>query len=177
MLISIIRARRGDWPTTMRLRGFAYDKLENDATSVTDRLVWLGSSEGGYIPGLYDQLAGAYRRAGRIEAPRRIGVAKELSRRTELTWPGKVWNSLLYATVGYGYRNWLAAVWLGAPAAGMDPAGASPRMLLAPHRHWLDPDYRRRGRTDQRPQARLAEARNHPWQGRGSAKSFLMAAE
>jgi hypothetical protein len=105
---------QASWPTTMRLRGFAYDKLENDATSVTDRLVWLGSSEGGYIPGLYDQLAGAYRRAGRIEAARRIGVAKELSRRTELTWPGKVWNSLLYATVGYGYRNWLAAVWLGA---------------------------------------------------------------
>ena len=41
-------------------------------------------------------------------------LPKELSRRTELTWPGKVWNSLLYVTVGYGYRNWLAAVWLGA---------------------------------------------------------------
>ena len=105
---------QASWPVRMRLRGFAYDKLENDATSVTDRVAWLGRSEGGYIPGLYDQLAGAYRRAGHPEAARRIGVAKELRRRRELTWPGKAWNSLLYVTVGYGYRNWLAAVWLGA---------------------------------------------------------------
>lgn len=108
---------QASWPTatrTMRLRGFTYDKLENDVPSVTDRLAWLGRSEGGgYIPGLYDQLAGAYRRAGRIQAARRIGVAKELSRRRKLTWPGKAWNSLLYVTVGYGYRNWLAGVWLG----------------------------------------------------------------
>jgi hypothetical protein len=104
---------RESWPTAMRLRGFTYDKLENHAISVPDRLGWLESSEGGYIPGLYDQLAGAYRRAGRIEAARRVGVAKERGRRSELGWSGKTWNSLLYITVGYGYRNWLAGAWLG----------------------------------------------------------------
>ena len=106
---------KATWPETktMRLRGFAYDKLENDAISIKDRLTWLGLNEGGYIPGLYDQLAGAYRRAGRTEDARRVGVAKELGRRRELPWPGKAWNSLLYVTVGYGYRNWLAGVWLG----------------------------------------------------------------
>jgi hypothetical protein len=119
-VVDLTNARAGSfyddqatWPAAMRLRGFAYDKLENDAVSVTDRLAWLARSEGGYIPGLYDQLAGAYRRAGRITAARRTGVAKELGRRSELTWPGKAWNSLLYVTVGYGYRNWLAGVWLG----------------------------------------------------------------
>lgn len=40
-------------------------------------------------------------------------MAKELARRRELTWPGKAWNWLLYVTVGYGYRYWLAGVWLG----------------------------------------------------------------
>jgi hypothetical protein len=119
-VVDLTNARAGSfyddqatWPAAMRLRGFAYDKLENDAVSVTDRLAWLGRSEGGYIPGLYDQLAGAYRRAGRVAAARRTGVAKDLGRRSELTWPGKAWNSLLYVTVGYGYRNWLAGVWLG----------------------------------------------------------------
>jgi hypothetical protein len=26
--------------------------------------------------------------------------------------PGKLWNWLLYVTVGYGYRTWLAGLWL-----------------------------------------------------------------
>jgi hypothetical protein len=40
-------------------------------------------------------------------------VAREPGRRSELGWPGKTWNSLLYITVGYGYRNWLAGAWIG----------------------------------------------------------------
>jgi hypothetical protein len=102
------------WPLRIMLRGFAYDKLENDTTSLRSRLAWLKRSGEGYAPGPYDQLAGAYRRAGRAEAARRVAIAKEQERRTEQSWPGKVWNWLLYLTVGYGYRNWLAGAWLGA---------------------------------------------------------------
>jgi hypothetical protein len=102
------------WPALIRLRGFAYDKLENETTSLTERLASLKRNGEGYAPGPYDQLAGAYRRSGRAEAARRVAIAKERDRRTELSWPGKMWNWLLYVTVGYGYRNWLAGAWLGA---------------------------------------------------------------
>jgi hypothetical protein len=102
------------WPALIKLRGFAYDKLENDTTSLDDRLAWLKRGREGYAPGPYDQLAGAYRRVGRAGAARRVAIAKERDRRTELSWPGKIWNWLLYVTVGYGYRNWLAGAWLGA---------------------------------------------------------------
>jgi hypothetical protein len=102
------------WPALIKLRGFAYDKLENDTTSLGDRVAWLKRSGEGYAPGPYDQLAGAYRRAGRPDAARQVAIAKERDRRPELSRPGKVWNWLLYVTVGYGYRNWLAGAWLGA---------------------------------------------------------------
>ena len=38
---------QASWPAAMRLRGFAYDKLENDAISVTDRLDWLERDKSG----------------------------------------------------------------------------------------------------------------------------------
>jgi hypothetical protein len=102
------------WPERIRLRGFTYDKLENETTNVQDRLAWLKRTGESYAPGPYDQLAGAYRSAGLNETARRVAIAKERDRRAELSWPGKLWNWLLYVTVGYGYRNWLAGAWLGA---------------------------------------------------------------
>lgn len=100
------------WPDSMLLRGFTYEALENDQISVRNRLQWLKLHPDGYTPQIYDQLATAYRRAGRAEAVRRVGVAKQWRRRSvfnPLNW-------LLYLTVGYGYRTWLAAVWLAALA-------------------------------------------------------------
>jgi hypothetical protein len=66
----------------------------------------------GYSPEIYDQLAAAYRRAGRDEAARRVAIAKQWRRRKALGPAGKLLNWLLYLTVGYGYRTWLAAGWL-----------------------------------------------------------------
>jgi hypothetical protein len=66
----------------------------------------------GYSPEIYDQLAAAYRRAGRDEAARQVGIAKQWRRRKALGPAGKLLNWLLYLTIGYGYRTWLAAVWL-----------------------------------------------------------------
>ena len=100
------------WPTAMRLRGFVYEALENDSVSVSARLGWLARHQDGYAPGLYDQLAVAYRRSGHPEAARRVGIAKQWHRRSEFKPLGKVWNWLLYLTVGYGYRTWLAGLWL-----------------------------------------------------------------
>jgi hypothetical protein len=96
------------WPASLWLRRFVYDMLENDQVSVRDRLGWLRRQQGGYTPQPYEQLAAAYRSDGRAEAARRVLVAKQWRRRR---WFNP-WNWLLYATVGDGYRSWLALVWL-----------------------------------------------------------------
>jgi hypothetical protein len=96
------------WPWRLRLRGFVYDSLANEVVSVRARLGWLRLHEDGYAPQPYEQLAAAYRRDGRDEAARRVLIAKQWRRRR---WFNP-WNWLLYATVGYGYRTWLALVWL-----------------------------------------------------------------
>jgi hypothetical protein len=96
------------WPERLRLRGFVYDNLANDRVRVRTRLGWLRRHQGGYAPQVYEQLAAAYRRDGRDEAARRVLIAKQWRRRGRLN----PWNWLLYATVGYGYRTWLAGLWL-----------------------------------------------------------------
>lgn len=102
------------WPPRQLLDGFTYRRLGNNHVSVAERLDWLERGEGRFVPGTYDQLATCYRDSGRIEDARRVAYAKQRRRRRELHWPGKVWNVLLQVTVGYGYRPWLAGVWLGA---------------------------------------------------------------
>jgi hypothetical protein len=96
------------WPEKLRLRGFVYDVVHNDKVSVRGRLGWLQRNRDGYTPQPYDQLAAAYRRDGRDEAARRVLIAKQWRRRGRLN----PWNWLLYGTVSYGYRTWLAALWL-----------------------------------------------------------------
>lgn len=100
------------WPETMELRGFVYGTLENDHVSVQDRLRWLTLHPSKYTPQLYDQLAAAYRRIGQEDAACEVGIAKQWHRRSVLNAGGKLLNWLLYATVGYGYRTWLAGAWL-----------------------------------------------------------------
>jgi hypothetical protein len=102
------------WPATIRLRGFTYDRLgiRGDQADARTRLRWLAHDPGGYAPQLYDQLAATYRRAGDEQAARKVAVAKQWRRRTALSPIGKPVNWLLYLTIGYGYRTWLAAIWL-----------------------------------------------------------------
>jgi hypothetical protein len=99
-------------PMSLVLQGFVYDRLENDRMKVRERLIWLQLDVGGYIPQAYDQLAAAYRSAGREEAARKVAIGKQWRRRTVLNPAGKLLNWLLYVTVGYGYRTWLAGAWL-----------------------------------------------------------------
>jgi hypothetical protein len=126
--VSLTNARIGSfhddqetWPARLRLRGFIYDTLENDQIPVRARVRWLRRHEGGYTPQVYEQLAAAYRGDGRDEDARRVLIAKQWHRRRVLNPLGKLWNWLLYVTVGYGYRTWLAAVWL----AGLLVAGST----------------------------------------------------
>jgi hypothetical protein len=117
------------WPRLLRLDGFVYDQLVSESMGVADRLTWVSLPDGDtpdqpsvrrrphakrdrYAPGPYDELAAAYRRAGYPERARRVAIEKQWRRRSELNVAGKAWNWFLWSTVGYGYRTWLAALWL-----------------------------------------------------------------
>jgi hypothetical protein len=98
------------WPSVLYLQGFVYDGFENQDVSTRARLQWLKLHPGRFAPQLYDQLAEAYRRAGDESAARTVAVAKQWHRRRAFNPLNWLW----YATVGYGYRTWLAGIWLAA---------------------------------------------------------------
>jgi hypothetical protein len=100
------------WPDALDLRGFVYQILVNDGVDVRSRLRWLDRQPHDYLPQPYDQLTAAYRSAGREDAARLVAIAKQRRRRHAINPASKLINWLLYLTVGYGYRTWLAALWL-----------------------------------------------------------------
>jgi len=102
------------WPRRIWLNGFTYDSIQGRRAPVTERLQWLRRDTLGYRPQPYEQLAAFYRRSGRDEDARQVLLAKQRHRRTTLHAPGRIFGQLLDWTVGYGYRPWLAAIWLAA---------------------------------------------------------------
>jgi len=129
------------WPSQLRLRGFTYAALdENEKVSAGERLGWLTRDRDGYSPQPYEQLAAVYRREGREQDAREVAIARQRARRRTLALPGRLWSLLLDVAIGYGYRTWLAGVWLlGWWAAGtLVFAAAYPHHLIpaapnAPH--------------------------------------------
>jgi hypothetical protein len=118
--VSLITAKVGtlvddaaSWPNRVDLTGFTYDVLYEDRTvTARRRLGWLSRNPSGYVPQPYEQLASVYRRAGRDEDARIVAIAKQRARRKTLSLPRKAWSLMLDSLVGYGYRTWLAGVWL-----------------------------------------------------------------
>ncbi|MFF8531693.1 oxidoreductase [Streptomyces sp. NPDC015532] len=100
------------WSAHLDLRGLVYQTLINDDVPVRARLNWLERQQHGYAPQPYDQLAAAYRQAGQEDAARLVAIHKQRRRRRTLNPAGRLLDWLLYLTVGYGYRTWLAALWL-----------------------------------------------------------------
>jgi hypothetical protein len=130
-----------NWPSQLRLRGFTYAALdEKEKVSAGERLGWLTRDRDGYSPQPYEQLAAVYRREGREQDAREVAIARQRARRRTLALPGRLWSLLLDVAIGYGYRTWLAGVWLlGWWAAGtLVFAAAYPHHLIpaapnAPH--------------------------------------------
>jgi hypothetical protein len=137
--VNLTNARAGEfydepatWPAALHIQGFTYDIL-GSKVSTRDRLDWLRRHQGGYVPQLYDQLATTYRRAGDEKAAHTVAIAKQRRRRraySPLSW-------LWYITVGYGYRTWLAGIWLLALVAlGTRVfSGAYPAHIIAIRAH------------------------------------------
>ncbi|MFF4951467.1 oxidoreductase [Streptomyces chattanoogensis] len=128
------------WPDEVLLEGFTYGSIRFGETACADgvaaggegtpegertsaregtpagdevarRLAWIRRNPG-YAPQPYEQLAGRYRQMGHDGDARRVLLAKHRHRRRTLHPAGRVWGQLLDATVGYGYRPWLAGLWL-----------------------------------------------------------------
>ena len=101
------------WPAHLLLRDFNYQIMEHDpAVTASERLIWIERDLEGFIPQPYEQLISAYRHAGHEEAARTVAIAKQRRKCRTLHPVGKIWNWLLYVTIGYGYRTWQAGLWL-----------------------------------------------------------------
>lgn len=72
-----------------------------------------GSRDWGYSPQPYEQLAARYRADGHDSEARYVLLAKQRHRRKTRGIAGRIAGRLLDLAVGYGYRPWLALVWLG----------------------------------------------------------------
>ncbi|UUU34003.1 oxidoreductase [Streptomyces sp. CA-210063] len=121
--VSYLHENEHSWPERVELDGFVYGSIKTagtngerreavgDRESVARRVAWIRSSPG-YSPQPYEQLASWYRKAGHDDDARRVLLAKQRHRRRTLSPAARIWGHLLDVTVGYGYRPWLAGVWL-----------------------------------------------------------------
>ncbi|WP_028805728.1 hypothetical protein [Streptomyces sp. 142MFCol3.1] len=120
--VSYLHDSGRSWPDVVELDGFVYGSIKEDEAgergeaaglrdSVAHRVAWIRRGPG-YNPQPYEQLASWYRKAGHDDDARRVLLAKQRHRRQTLHPAARVWGHLLDATVGYGYRPWLAGVWL-----------------------------------------------------------------
>ncbi len=102
----------GQHPPALRLQGFRYESLR-EPLSAEQRLEWIDrSQQGQHQPGVYAELAEAYRRIGHRADARAIGIASERRGREDGTLVKKIWSWLLWKSVRYGYENWRAAAGL-----------------------------------------------------------------
>ncbi|ATW51423.1 oxidoreductase [Streptomyces peucetius] len=120
--VSYLHDNGRSWPDVVELDGFVYGSIKVEEAgerreavgrrgSVARRVEWIRRSPG-YSPQPYEQLANWYRKAGHDDDARRVLLAKQRHRRRTLPPAARVWGHLLDVTVGYGYRPWLAGVWL-----------------------------------------------------------------
>ncbi|MFD5628901.1 oxidoreductase [Streptomyces sp. NPDC127072] len=120
--VSFLHENEHSWPDVVELDGFVYGAIEMTGAGrrpeavgrregVIRRVDWIGRSPG-YSPQPYEQLADCYRRVGHDDDARRVLLAKQRHRRRTLSPAGRAWGHVLDATVGYGYRPWLAGAWL-----------------------------------------------------------------
>jgi hypothetical protein len=113
--IEVLDADPGHWPARVYLDGLSYAHLVPE-TPARDLLVWLKRDPRGFRARPYEQLASYYRSTGHDEDARRVLLASQRARYSSTATPlvTKTWGLLQEVTVGYGYRPWLAAIWLTA---------------------------------------------------------------
>ncbi|GLW92149.1 oxidoreductase [Actinokineospora globicatena] len=105
----------GLWAATggVEIEDFTFTAL----TAVPDvpvktRLLWLRKVQPDFAPGPYERLAAVYSEGGEEELAQQVHLERQRRRYAELHLAGRLWGRLQDITVGYGYRPWLAMVWL-----------------------------------------------------------------
>ncbi|HET9142134.1 hypothetical protein [Actinophytocola sp.] len=105
----------GLWAATggVELDDFGYGAIASSPeVGVRTRLRWLRAVQPDFAPGAYEQLAATYRTGGEEELARQVQLERQRRRYAEQHLLGRIWGRLQDWTVGYGYRPWLAIVWL-----------------------------------------------------------------
>jgi hypothetical protein len=109
--IGTLRDDPGAWPGQLRFDGLTYDDLAPQL-SVGQRLQWLDRAVDGFQPQPYEQLASWYRSIGHDQDARRVLLASQRKHRVGLRPAARFWGAVQDGLVGYGYRPWLAGLWL-----------------------------------------------------------------
>jgi hypothetical protein len=111
---NVLRDAEETWPAAIALDGLVYDAIDTSGRGlrVASRLNWLRRERDGYRPQPYEQLAALYRRLGADPEARRVLLDKQRRRRRDARPLSRLFGHVLDWTVGYGYRPWLAALWL-----------------------------------------------------------------
>ncbi|MGH3864497.1 hypothetical protein [Actinokineospora sp.] len=95
------------------LEDFSFTAItSHPEVSVGTRLAWLRAVQPDFAPGPYEQLAAVYAGGGDEERAQLVQLERQRRRYAELNVAGRMWGRLQEWTVGYGYRPWLAMVWL-----------------------------------------------------------------
>ncbi|WTW92876.1 hypothetical protein OG216_05570 [Streptomycetaceae bacterium NBC_01309] len=112
--VRVLQDERAAWPRQLRLRDFRYETIDDHAADadVRARLEWLARDLDGYAPQPYEQLVLAYRAAGRVDDARTVAIAAQVRRRGVLRPHSRAWSHVQQWTFGYGYRPWLAGIWI-----------------------------------------------------------------
>jgi len=151
--VRVLADDESSWPDhgDLDLEGSVYESIVGP-TDAESRLEWIARQyprnrrRGHYHPQPYEQLAAVLRRAGHVAESKKVLMAKEKDLRGygDLGRLARVWNWILWATIGYGYRvrralGWAAAIvvlgvlffWLGHRAGLLSPT-FTPRAEPAP---------------------------------------------
>jgi hypothetical protein len=131
--LSTLNSAPGSTPGGLRVSELTYDTLLPLLPS-GQRVRWLISTDEGYLPQPYEQLAAHYRRLGHDADARNVLLAKQRHRHRTRPLPLRLWGLLQDLTTGYGYRPERAGLWLagliavGTIAFGLHhPAPGNPR--------------------------------------------------
>jgi hypothetical protein len=105
----------GLWATSggVDIEDFGYQAITSRPdVDVRTRLNWIRVVQPNFAPGPYEQLAAMYRNGGDEERARLVQIERQRRRYAEQHFIGRIWGRMQEWTVGYGYRPWLAIVWL-----------------------------------------------------------------
>ena len=111
--VSTLIALPDTTPCGLHVNELTYDTL-TPLLPADQRVRWLTTEPGGYLPQPYEQLAACYRRLGHDADARTVLLAKQRHRHSALPLPLRLWGFLQDTTTGYGYRPGRAALWLAA---------------------------------------------------------------